>query len=289
MAARVSTMAAQKGGVGKTTLLVQSCFLARLKFNYRVLLIDVDPQCNSSDLLLEDGQLVQSDSTVASMLYGNDVDFKPIKGKFGIDVIPGDDGINAFPQDLSDGAFRDLLSEIDVLAIDSANKVIQEVVDNQLIAFAQNVNSLREQYDYIFIDVPPSFLGLPLISALCAATDVVGLLEPTKFSSDVVGDFIDKVTSIRENYNPLLNFHGFIINKFRRTSKRHKQRVELWEQELDDDLIIAEPIKISSWIEDRTEDGEPIFQGITNSHQKACSMNMINAITAVFPEFKDEK
>jgi cellulose biosynthesis protein BcsQ len=181
------------------------------------------------------------------------------------------------------------LSEIDVLAIDSANRVIQEVVDNQLISFAKNINNLRENYDYIFIDVPPSFLGLPLISALCAATDVVGLLEPTKFSSDVVIDFIDKVTSIKQDYNPLLDFHGFIINKYRLTSKRHKERVKLWEEELDDGLIISEPIKMASWIEDKTEDGEPIFKGSTHSHQKSAAMNMINAITSVFPELKGDK
>jgi chromosome partitioning protein len=288
MAARVTTFAAQKGGVGKTTILIQSCFLARIKFKAKVLLIDVDPQCNSSDLLLEDGNLVTSQSTVASMLYSKNAVITPTKGKFGIDVIPGDDGINAFPQDLTDGAFKELLSKIDILAIDSANHVIQEVVDNQLIAFAENVNSLRDQYDYIFIDVPPSFLGLPLISAMCATTDVIGLLEPTKFSSDVVGDFIQKVTSIKESYNPTMNFHGFIINKFRGTSKRHKERVELWQNELGDELI-ANPIKIASWIEDRTEDGEPIFEGFTNTHQKSSSTNLVAAITTIFPEFGEVK
>lgn len=288
MAARVTTYAAQKGGVGKSTILIQSCFIARLKLNARVLLIDVDPQCNSSGVMLDEGQLEQNHSTVASMLYSDDISITPLKGKYGIDVIPGDDGINAFPQDLTDGAFSELLSRIDSIGQDSANHVIQEVVDNQLIAFARNVDSLRDQYDYIFIDVPPSFLGLPLISSLCAATDVVGLLEPTKFSSDVVSGFIDKVSSIKENYNPEMIFHGFIVNKFRGTSKRHKERVLEWQKELGDNLI-ADPIKVNSWIEDRTEDGEPVFQGIKNSHQRSGCVSLLNAIIEVFPEFEESK
>lgn len=289
MAARVTTYAAQKGGVGKSTIIIQSCFLARLKFNAKVLLIDVDPQCNSSDLLLEEeDQVIEPDSAVASMLYAKNANIKPIKGKYGIDVIPGDDGINAFPKDLTDGAFTDLLSRIESIGQESTNDVIQEVVDTQLIAFAKNVHNLKDQYDYIFIDVPPSFLGLPLISSLCAATDVVGLLEPTKFSSDVVSGFIDKVTSIKDNYNPTMVFHGFIINKFRATSTRHKERVLAWQEELGD-LLLAEAIKVNSWIEDTTEDGVPVFEGRLNNHRKMGSIALLNAIKTVFPEFKDKK
>ncbi len=283
MAARVTTIAAQKGGVGKTTVTVQSCLAAKLKSNARVLLIDVDPQCNSSNGLVEQEQRENSPYTVASMLYSDGVSVTPITGKYGIDVIPGDDGINAFPQELSDRAFSDLLKKLSTTPDLSANDVINEVVANQLFAFAKNVSILQNEYDYIFIDVPPSFLGLPLVSSLCAATDVIGLLEPTKYSSDVIGGFIEKVTSIKNDYNPSMSFHGFIINKFRASSTRHKQRVELWQEELGE-LLISSPIKINSWIEDRTEDSEPVFRDIKNSHQRMGSTMLLSAIEEVFPE-----
>ncbi len=287
MAARGTTFAAQKGGVGKSTLVIQSCFMAKLKADARVLLIDVDPQCNSAGVFLDEEQLESEHHVVSSQLYADSPSLVPIKGRYGIDVIPGDDGINAFPKDLTNGAFLELLSRIDIKQEDEANVIIQEVADNQLIAFAENVQQLSEQYDYIFIDVPPSFLGLPLISSLCAATDVVGLLEPTKFSSDVVGDFIDKVTSIKESYNPSMKFHGFIVNKFRGTSRRHKERVDLWGKELGE-MLLAEPIKVASWIEDRTEDGEPVFTDVKNQHNRTGSDSLTNAICRVFPEFAEK-
>jgi chromosome partitioning protein len=287
MAARVTTFAAQKGGVGKSTLIIQSCFMAKVIAGARVLLIDVDPQCNSAGVFVDEEQLAADNFTVSSQLYGECGDISPIKGRYGVDVIPGDDGINAFPKDLTNGAFLELLSRIDIKKEDEANRIIQEVADNQLIAFAENVKRLRDTYDYIFIDVPPSFLGLPLISSLCAASDVVGLLEPTKFSSDVVGDFIDKVTSIRETYNPSMTFHGFIVNKFRGTSSRHKDRVDQWSSQLGH-LLLSDPIKVASWIEDRTEDGEPVFTEINSRHRKAGSEMMTNAIRTVFPEFVEK-
>ena len=121
MAARVTTFAAQKGGVGKSTLVIQSCFMAKLKADARVLLIDVDPQCNSAGVFLDEEQLESEHHVVSSQLYADSPSLVPIKGRYGIDVIPGDDGINAFPKDLTNGAFLELLSRIDIKQEDEAN------------------------------------------------------------------------------------------------------------------------------------------------------------------------
>lgn len=282
MAARVITNAAQKGGVGKSTFTIQGALFAKLKLNARVLLIDVDPQCNSSGVFVTHDQISDNPQSVASLLYTENIDVTPIIGKHGVDVIPGDDGINAFPQDYTDGAFAELISKLAKADDNSANEVIREVVDHQLVAFAQNIARLQEQYDYIFIDVPPSFLGLPLISSLCAATDVVGLVEPTKFSSDVVGSFIDKVEQVRSQFNHDMTFHGFIINKFRPTTVRHKERVAVWQKEYPD-FFMGTPVKVNAWIETCTEDGQPVWRGANNSSRRDGAKTLLLALGKVLP------
>ena len=285
MTARVSSYVAQKGGVGKSMTTVQSCLLTALKLKKRTLLIDIDPQKNSSGVFVSSEDIENNPDCYASLLYMQNYEVKPIKGKYGIDVIPGDDGINAFPQDLTDDAFANLLNRLAKNEKATANDVIKEVVDLQLVAFASNVQKLREHYDYIFIDTPPSFLGLPLISALCACTDVVGLLEPNKFSSDVIEGFIDKVNTIHEEFNPEMIFHGFIINKFRGSSQRHKKRAAEWIAEYPD-FFVADPIRINSWLEDCTEDGEPCWKLANNSNRRAGAKSLLNAIATIIPEIR---
>lgn len=286
--ARVISASAQKGGVGKTTLSVQAALVTAIHLNKRTLLIDVDPQCNSSGVIITPEQKEASPQSVASRLYMKDATVTPIKGKYGIDVIPGDDGINAFPQELSNGAFASIIQRLAGENSPSANDIIKEVVDVQLISFAENVERLRQDYDYIFIDTPPSFLGLPLISALCASTDVIGLVEPNNFSSQVIEGFIEKVSQIHEQYNPELKFHGFIINKLRATSARHNERAEQWMKEFPD-FFLGKPIKTNSWLEETTEDGEPCWKNANNSHRRSGAKNLLDALSDVIPEIRGTK
>jgi chromosome partitioning protein len=284
MAARVYSFPAQKGGVGKSTFTIQGALVTRIKLDKRVLLIDVDPQRNSSSVFLSDEQLANNTECLASMLY-QECNIMPITGNYGVDVIPGDDGINNFPQDLTDGAFDMLLKELKSNGDVSANDIIKEVVDSQLVWFIKNVQRLQQEYDYIFIDVPPSFLGLPLISALCASTDIVGLVEPNRFSSDVIEGFIEKVTAIRSDYNPSLHFHGFVINKFRGNSVRHGDKAKAW-REAWPEFFLGSPVRINSWIEDSTEDGEPVWKGANNANRRDGAKSIIRALAKVIPELK---
>ncbi|MFT5162448.1 MAG: chromosome partitioning protein [Alteromonadaceae bacterium] len=286
MVARVICFAAQKGGVGKTMSTVQAALLTAVRIKKRTLLIDIDPQRNSSGVFLTPEQIQDSSTCCASLLYTKDYVITPTPGKYNIHVIPGDDGINAFPQqDLTDDAFATLIDSLKNNTNFCANDVIKEVVDQQLIAFATNVQKLREDYDFIFIDTPPSFLGLPLLSGLFASTDVVGLLEPNKFSSDVISGFIEKVATVHDQYNPEMTFHGFIINKLRLNSSRHKSRVENWMSTFPD-FFLSEPVRINSWLEDCTEDGEPCWIGANNQHRRTGANLIINALSSVIPELR---
>ncbi|MBQ4839812.1 ParA family protein [Pseudoalteromonas luteoviolacea] len=282
--ARVIAPSAQKGGVGKTTMSVQGALATAVKLSARTLLIDVDPQGNSSGSFLTPEDRAAHPEVSASALYVDNSNLKPIPGKYGVDVIPGDDGINAFPQELSGTTIQEIIGSLSDDA--SANDIISGVVDEQLIAFVKNVQQFKAQYDYIWIDTPPSFLGLPLISALCAATDVVSVLEPTKFSSDVIDSFIDKVSTVKEQYNPSLTFHGFVINKLRATSERHKNTADQWLAEYPE-FFLGTSIKVNSWIEATTEDGEPVWKKASNEHRKKGARNLLSALGEFIPELQE--
>ncbi|GHG06965.1 chromosome partitioning protein ParA [Thalassotalea marina] len=280
--------AAQKGGVGKTLFSVQGCLIAAVHKRAKVLLIDVDPQKNSSSTFCDPEMLAVNTDCYSSLLFTEEPELTPLKGMHGIDVIPGDDGINSFPQDLTNDAFAELIERVAGSKIGdiNANDIIADVVDRQLVSFAKNIKQLKKQYDYIFIDTPPSFLGLPLISGLCAATDVVCLVEPNKYSGDVIENFISKVNEIHEKYNDELKFHGFMINRFRGNSNRQKERVQLWMKEYGEHFI-GEPIKINSWLEDSTEDGEPVWVNANNANRKAGAYSLLSNFFIVFPELKE--
>lgn len=154
-----------KGGVGKTTLLCNLSAYLALELKKRVLVIDADPQCNTTQSMFEDTEVVNlydsNQSTIRTLAKplaagkGYSKEIEPITSdNFGIDLIPGDPGL-ALMEDL--------------LATDWGQAVAGDTRGLRTTFLFANLLSRCEKYDFVIFDMGPS-LGA-INRAILLATD----------------------------------------------------------------------------------------------------------------------
>ena len=177
----------KKGGVGKTTTVVNmSAYCA--KFGKKTLLVDIDSQGNATTALgFAKGALkksvynvlIEDDSAAANILH-TQVE--------GLDILPAN-------VDLS-GA------EIEIVYKRNREKILRNALEK-----------IRGEYDYIFIDCPPS-LGLLTINAWTAADSVIIPLQSEYFAMEGVSQLMNTIALVRQNLNPNLEIEGVVITMY---------------------------------------------------------------------------
>lgn len=183
----ITSVVAQKGGVGKSTI------AAHLAHNLKgnTLLIDLDPQASVTRLC----GLEPSISGTYNFLKGEPLALTVEVSPWGFDVLVGAAMLAKIEQ--QEDAFKlvDLLHQ-------------------------------TKDYKNIVIDCPPSVGFLPL-NALIASDDVILITEPSILSMYGVAEALDSIESIQKNHNPKLNFLGVVVNKTTRTRESKKRVEEL--------------------------------------------------------------
>ena len=185
--AKVVSFSNQKGGVGKTTSCVNIAAQIAKK-GKNVLLIDMDPQGNAtSGLGLPKSKIKK---TVYDVIIGKcPINEAIIKTKFkNLSVLPA-------TIDLA-GAERELYE-------------LQEEIGFTKLA----LDSIKEEYDYIFIDCPPS-LGLLTIEALSISDGVVIPMQCEFYSLEGMSQLLNTVKRIRELYNSGLQIVGILLTMY---------------------------------------------------------------------------
>jgi chromosome partitioning protein len=182
--ARILSLANQKGGVGKTTTTI-NLGAAMTELGKRVLLVDFDPQgALSVGLGINPMSL---DLTIYNLLLDRSVDPEQAVMKTGIhdlEILP---------------------SNIDLSAAEIV--LVSEVAREQ--ALKRALSELRNGYDYILIDCPPS-LGLLTVNALTASDGVIVPLECEYFALRGMALLLDTVEKVRDRLNPDLTLEGII-------------------------------------------------------------------------------
>ena len=181
---KIISVSNQKGGVGKTTSCVNlASYVADM--GKKVLFIDIDPQgngCSSFGVEVEKGQ-----NSIYEVLLG-DVDIKeaiyPSVQK-GVDVIPSN-------VDLSQ-------AEVDLVYVDNREKVLKEAL-----------SKIKDAYDFIFMDCPPS-LGLLTVNALTASDSIIIPIQCEYFALVGLSQLMNTVRLIKKVLNPNIEIEGVLL------------------------------------------------------------------------------
>lgn len=181
----VLSLVNQKGGVGKTTTAV-SLTAAMHDLGKRVLLCDFDPQANATS-----GFGVEK-TDVTSSIYDviiNDVPAKDavISTKYG-DLIPSGAALA--------GAGIELVS-----------------LDRREFRLKDALESLKKDYDYIFIDCPPS-LELLTLNALCAADQVIVPVQCEYYALEGLSDLMGTLRAVKRTYQPNIGIFGLVLTMY---------------------------------------------------------------------------
>ncbi len=177
----------QKGGVGKTTTSVNLTAGLGL-LGKKVLLVDMDPQGNSTSGFGIHKKAVNGSSyeLILGEATANDV---RIKTKFdGVDIIPSS-------MDLA-GA------EIELTALDDRESRLKK-----------SLSFVREEYDYILIDCPPS-LGLITLNAMVATDTFLVPIQCEYFALEGLSQLISTMRQVKRRYNPTLEVEGVLLTMY---------------------------------------------------------------------------
>ena len=182
--AKIIATVNQKGGVGKTTTCVNLA-AALAEAGQRVLLCDFDPQANATS-----GMGV--DKTVSKGVYGVLIGEIPaaeavVRTRFG-DVLPSNKALAG--------------AAIELIGIENREFLLRDALD-----------SLREQYDFILIDCPPS-LELLTLNALCAADTILVPVQAEYYALEGLSDLMNTIRLVRRGLNPRLELEGVLLTMF---------------------------------------------------------------------------
>lgn len=232
---RIISIFNQKGGIGKSTTTI-NLGAAIAKQGKKVLLVDMDPQANTTvGVGIDDESL---EKTIYTLL----TDKKATRENI-LELIQETpyERLSLLPSDIT-------LSNAEITL---SNAMSRETILSRVL------KEIKESYDYILIDCPPS-LGLLSINALVASDGIIIPVATSFFSMKGIKHLIDTITLVQDNLKPDLQIIGILINMF---DKRKNIAKDLKDQlkEVFGDKVFNTAIRVNSQIEYAQDNKTPII------------------------------
>lgn len=196
---RIIAIANQKGGVGKTTTAINlSASLASL--GKKVLAIDMDPQGNMSSGLGVDKNEVEK--TVYDLIIGNIGIEECICEEVieNLDILPSNIDLSA--------------AEIELIGVDNKEYILRD-----------EVNKVKEKYDFIIIDCPPA-LSMLTINAMTTSDSVLVPIQCEYYALEGLSQLIHTIELVQERLNPELEIEGVVFTMYDARTNLSLQVVE---------------------------------------------------------------
>lgn len=206
---RIIVIANQKGGVGKTTTAINlSASLAKLE--KKVLIIDMDPQGNTTSGLGVDKQTTEND--VYDLLLGE----CEIKDAIISDVY---NNLSVLPSNINLAA-----AEIELVGVEEKEFILKKALDE-----------VKEDYDFILIDCPPS-LNVLTINSMCAGNTVLVPIQCEYYALEGLSQLMHTIQLVTDRLNPDLEIEGVVFTMYDARTNLSLQVVENVKQNLNQNI-----------------------------------------------------
>ena len=218
---KVISIANQKGGVGKTTSSINlAASLAAIE--HPTLIIDIDPQSNTTSGLGIDTSTVTT--SIYEVMIGS-AEISDTNRKTELDFL-----------DLVPAHINLVGAEIEMIDREQRERILTKAI-----------SELRDKYDFIIIDCPPS-LGLLTINALTASDSIVIPVQCEYFALEGLGQLLNTIKIVRKHLNPSLDIEGVVLTMYDTRTRLSNQVADEVKRYFDDRVfktVIARNVRLA--------------------------------------------